>query len=128
MKQGNIIADKSKLFAIRIIKLYKYLQKSKREFCISKQIVRSGTSVGANVREAVNGYSLDDFRYKLSISLKEACETEYWLELLFETDYLTESEFVDIHADCVELIRLLTAIIKTTSTPKSKSPGKDEKL
>lgn len=81
---------------------------------MSKQILRSGTSVGANIREAVNGQSRADFIAKLSISLKEASETQYWLELLYATDYITKDEFESINNDCAELIALLTAILKTS--------------
>ena len=118
MKENNLIVEKSKKFAIRIIKLFQYLKKQKQEFYVSTQLVRSGTSIGANVKEAIRGYSVDDFRFKLNISLKEASETEYWLELLYETGYLTEEEFTSIHADCVELIKLLTSIVKTTGSKK----------
>lgn len=114
MKTNNIIVDKSKAFAIRIIKLYKYLCTEKKEFVLSKQLLRSGTSIGANVKEAIRGQSKDDFAHKMNISLKEASETEYWLELLFETDYITEEQFNSIIADCTELIRILTSIIKSS--------------
>lgn len=114
MKTNNIIVDKSKAFAIRIIRLYKYLCTEKKEFVLSKQLLRSGTSIGANVKEAIRGQSKDDFAHKMNISLKEASETEYWLELLFETDYITEEQFNSIIADCTELIRILTSIIKSS--------------
>lgn len=114
MKTDNIIVNKSKAFAIRIIKLYKYLCTEKKEFVLSKQLLRSGTSIGANVKEAIRGQSKDDFAHKMNISLKEASETEYWLELLFETDYITEEQFNSIIADCTELIRILTSIIKSS--------------
>lgn len=113
MKTNNIIVDKSKAFAIRIINLYKYLCEEKHEYVLSKQLLRSGTSIGANVKEAVRGQSKDDFIHKMSISLKEASESEYWIELLFETDYITEQQFNSIIDDCRELIKLLTSIIKT---------------
>ena len=114
MKTDNIIVNKSKAFALRIIKLYKYLCTEKKEFVLSKQLLRSGTSIGANVKEAIRGQSKDDFAHKMNISLKEASETEYWLELLFETDYITEEQFNSIIADCTELIRILTSIIKSS--------------
>ena len=114
MKTDNIIVNKSKAFAIRIIKLYKYLCTEKKEFVLSKQLLRSGTSIGANVKEAIRGQSKDDFAHKMNISLKEASETEYWLELLFETDYITEQQFNSIIADCTELIKILTSIIKSS--------------
>lgn len=114
MKTENIIVDKSKAFAVRIVKLYKYLCEEKKEFVLSKQLLRSGTSIGANVKEAIRGQSKDDFAYKLNISLKEASETEYWLELLFETEYITKQQFNSIITDCTELIKILTSIIKST--------------
>lgn len=113
MKVDNPIVDKSKAFAIRIIKLYNFLCDEKREFILSKQLLRSGTSIGANVKEAIRGESKADFYHKMNISLKEASESEYWLELLCETDYITKQQFDSINADCVELIKLLTAITKT---------------
>ena len=114
MKTDNVIVNKSKAFAIRIIRLYKYLCTEKKEFVLSKQLLRSGTSIGANVKEAIRGQSKDDFAHKMNISLKEASETEYWLELLFETDYITEQQFNSIIADCTELIKILTSIIKSS--------------
>lgn len=114
MKTDNVIVSKSKAFAVRIIRLYKYLCINKKEFVLSKQLLRSGTSIGANVKEAIRGQSKDDFAHKMNISLKEASETEYWLELLFETDYITEQQFNSIIADCTELIKILTSIIKSS--------------
>ena len=110
----SITKDKSKLFAVRIIRLYQHLTNKKREFVISKQLLRSGTSIGANVREANQGQSKKDFISKMNIALKEADESEYWIELLHETDYLTDLEFKSIIADCKELNKLLTAIIKSS--------------
>ncbi len=104
---------KSKAFALRIIKLYKFLCSEKSEFIISKQILRSGTSIGANIREAVRGQSKADFYSKLNISLKEADETAYWLELLFESEYIDKQSFDSIYYDCEEIIRLLVSITKT---------------
>ncbi len=117
---GNVILDKSKKFAVRIINLYKYLNCEKREFVISKQVLRSGTSIGANVKETVNAQSEADFISKMSIALKEADETEYWLELLHETDYISDNQFLSIVADCRELIKILISIIKTSKQKKSK--------
>ena len=114
MLKDNPILIKSKAFAIRIVKLRKYLRYVQKEFDISAQIVRSGTSIGANVREAVISFSKADFLYKMNLALKEAYETEYWLEILHETDYITDAEFKSIYADCNELARLLTAIVKTS--------------
>jgi len=110
----NLIKVKSMDFAVRAVNLYKYLSSVKNEQIMSKQVYRSGTSIGANVREALNGQSKADFTAKMSIALKEASETEYWLELLAKTGYLTESEYGDIQKDCGELARLLTAIVKSS--------------
>ena len=110
----SIVKDKSKKFAVRIVKLYQYLSEEKREFILSKQLLRSGTSVGANVREALQGQSKADFIAKMSISLKEISETEYWLELLFETGYLSKEQYTSIEADCKELVKMLTSIVKTS--------------
>ena len=109
----NIIADKSKQFALRIIKLYRYLCDEKKEYILSKQLLRSGTSIGANIREALYGQSKADFYAKLCISLKEAAETGYWLELLHESGYLDQKSFDSIYSDCTELVKLLTSITKT---------------
>ena len=112
---NSIIADKSFAFAVRIIKLYKWMCREQREFILSKQILRSGTSVGANVAEALQGQSKRDFLMKMNIALKEASETKYWLRLLRETDYLTERQQCSILNDCIELEKLLTSIVRTTS-------------
>lgn len=109
----NIILNKSKAFALRIIKLYKYLCETKREYVLSKQLLRSGTSIGANVKEAVHAQSKPDFYAKMYISYKEANESEYWLELLHESDYITDDEFNSICEDCRELIKILASITKT---------------
>ena len=114
MKTNNVIVDKSFAFAVRTVNLYKHLTETKHEYVISKQILRSGTSIGANIKEAIRGQSKDDFAHKLNISLKEASETEYWLDLLVATDYITKEEYESIHNDCLELIKLLTAIIKSS--------------
>lgn len=111
---ANVIVIKSKAFAIRIIKLREYLKTAKHEYDISRQILRSGTSVGANVREAIRGQSKADFGAKMNIALKEASETEYWLELLHEADIIDQKCFDSIITDCRELLRLLTSIVKTT--------------
>ena len=109
----NIVVNKSKFFALRIIKLYKYLQSEHKEFVLSKQILRSGTSIGANVKEAIRGQSKPDFYSKMNIALKEASETEYWLELLYESNYIDKTSFDSIYNDCQELLKLLVAITKT---------------
>lgn len=114
MKQGNLVKDKSFAFAIRAVKLYKILCEERKEFVLSKQMMRSGTAIGALVRESEHAQSKADFINKLSIALKEANETEYWLMLLRETDYLSEVEYDSIINDCKELLRLLISIIKTT--------------
>ena len=111
-----IIEDKSINFAIRIVKLYDYLRENKHEYIMSKQLMRCGTSIGANVCEAIRGQSKADFGTKMNIALKEASETEYWLELLFQTDYLTETQYESIMADCKEINKILTTIVKTTFT------------
>ena len=114
--KDSIINDKSKDFALRIIKLYKHLtlKAEPREFVLSKQILRSGTSIGANVKEALRGQSRPDFRAKMSIALKEASETEYWLELLYESEYIDEKSYSSIINDNIEIIRILTRIVKNT--------------
>ena len=109
-----IIEQKSFRFAIRIVNLYRFLRYQKKEFVLSKQLLRSGTSIGANIAEAEQAQSRADFIAKLNIALKEAAETNYWLRLLLATDYLTDSEFQSIHCDCKEVERMLTAIIKST--------------
>ncbi|OPB98906.1 hypothetical protein BAS10_04350 [Elizabethkingia meningoseptica] len=114
MKEDNIIKQKSFNFAIRIIKLYQYLSNDKKEFILRKQILRSGTSIGAMVRESEHAQSKSDFIHKLSIAQKEINETIYWLELFQATDYLSKQEFESINEDAVEIIKLITSIIKTT--------------
>ncbi|MCD7901313.1 MAG: four helix bundle protein [Bacteroides sp.] len=104
-KKDNVVQDKSYRFAIRIVKLYKGLISERNEFVLSKQILRSGTSIGANVREGINAQSTADFIHKLSIAQKEYDETLYWLELLKDTDYIVEKEFISISSDAQELIK-----------------------
>ena len=111
--KDNIVEKKSKAFALRIIKLYQFLKDEKKEFVLSKQLLRSGTSVGANVKEALRGQSKKDFYSKMSIALKEISETEYWLELLHESGYLSKPQFDSIYEDCQEIIKLLVSITKT---------------
>ena len=110
----NLIFDKSKVFAIRVIKLYQYLIEHYKEFVLSKQVLRSGTSIGANIREAIHAQSRNDFISKMHIALKEASETEYWLELLYETDYISKSSYQSISKDCAELNKILISILKTS--------------
>ena len=110
---SNIVANKSFAFALRIVKAYTYLTEH-NEFIMSKQLLRSGTSIGANCREAKNAQSRLDFINKLNIALKEADETAYWLELLHEADFVDPKSFDSIYNDCTELIKLLTSIVKTS--------------
>ena len=109
----NVVKEKSFAFAIRIVKLYQYLVKEKKEFVMSKQLLRSGTSIGAMVRESEHAESKADFVHKLSIALKEANETEYWLELMTETQYLGQTQLESIQTDIIEILKLLTSILKT---------------
>ena len=113
--KDNIIQIKSKAFAIRIIRLYRYLIETKKEYVLSKQLLRSGTSIGANICEALCGVSKKDFLSKLHISFKECVETQYWLDLLAETDYLSKNEYDSISSDCEELRKLLSSITKSTN-------------
>ncbi len=110
----NIVKDKSYAFALRVVNAYKFLNQTQREFVLSKQLLRSGTAIGALVHEAEYGQSKADFVHKLSIALKEANETQYWLALLKDSDYINEEVFVSINNDCIELIKLLTSIINTS--------------
>ncbi|CAG0998928.1 hypothetical protein FLAV_02806 [Flavobacteriales bacterium] len=112
----NVIKNKSFEFAIRIVKLYQYLCNDKKEFVLSKQLLRSGTSVGAMVRESEHSESKADFIHKLSIAQKEINETIYWLELLKATDYLTQEQFESINNNATEIIKLITSIIKTAKS------------
>lgn len=106
--------DKAFKFAIRIVNLYKYLCRNKKEYVISKQLLRSGTSIGANIKEAMQASSKRDFLMKMNIALKEASENNYWLELLKATDYLDDNASKSIISDCVELNTILVSIVKTT--------------
>ena len=119
MKQ-NILKEKSLLFAIRIVNLYKFLCDDKKEFVLSKQILRCGTSVGAMVREAEFSESDLDFIHKLAIAQKEINETIYWLELLFKTNYITDKQFESISSDTIELIKIITSSIKTVKLKQKK--------
>lgn len=114
MMNKNIIKDKTFAFAIRIVKLYKYMCDEKREFTLSKQLLRSGTSVGAMVREAEYAETTKDFIHKLSVAQKEINETIYWLALLKETEYLESQHYDSINVDAVEIIKILTSIIKNS--------------
>ncbi len=112
----NVVKKKSFVFAVRVVKLYKFLYENKKEFVLSKQLLRSGTSVGAMIYEAEHAETKNDFKHKLSIAQKEINETLYWLELLKETDYLNEEQFDSIHADAIEILKLLITIIKATKS------------
>ena len=114
MRTDNQVLNESKSFALRIIKLYIYLKEEKQIYVLSKQLLRCGTSIGANVRESINAQSRMDFINKLNIALKEANETEYWLELLHESDLLDDRQFKSIYDDCGKIAATLTKIIKTT--------------
>lgn len=111
----NMIETKSFDFAVRIVNLYKHLNSEKKEFVLSKQLLRSGTSIGANVSEAQRGQSKADFTAKMSIALKEANETYYWIKLLHKTDYLTEQQYLSLQNDITEIIKLLVSICKSSN-------------
>lgn len=112
-RDDNMVLNKAVDFAVRIIRLYQYLTSQKQEFVLSKQILRCGTSIGANLSEATEGYSRKEFETKVYIALKEARETEYWLKLLEKTDYLSSEEYLSINNDCEEILKLLVSITKT---------------
>ena len=114
MKGNNIVEEKSFEFSVRIVNLYKYLTANKQEFVMSKQLLRSGTSIGANICEAQQAQSQMDFLSKMSISLKESYESDYWLRLLHKTEYINNDEYQSIVSDCRSLTKLLVSIIKTT--------------
>jgi four helix bundle protein len=120
MKKENILKDKSFAFALRSIKCYQFLQDEKKEYILSKQLLRCGTSIGANIREGEQAQSKIDFIHKLSVALKEANETAYWLELLNKSNYLDQKIFNSIYVDCTELLKLLTSIIKTSKQNNEK--------
>ncbi len=115
----NIIREKTFAFALRIVKLHRFLNKEKREYVLSKQLLRSGTAVGALVREAEQAESKADFIHKMAIALKEANETDYWIELLFQSEIINQKECESIKPDAVELIKVLTSIIKTSKQHKN---------
>ena len=114
----NIIVDKSLDFAVRIVNLRKYLTKEHNEYVMSKQLLRCGTSIGANVAEAQRGQSKADFLAKMTIALKEANETEYWLKLLYKTEYLSKAQYESINMDIQELLGLLVSICRTSDANK----------
>lgn len=116
MDREKTVKFKSKKFAVRIVNLYKYLCDEKKEFILSKQILRSGTSIGANIAESECAISEKDFLSKIYIALKECAETIYWLDLLFETDYLSETEYNSIKSDCDELRKMMSSTTKTMNS------------
>ncbi len=113
MNSESIVKDKSYQFAIRIVNAYKYLTSSQKEFVLSKQMLRSGTAVGALIREGIHAQSRPDFLNKMNVALKEAYETEYWISLLHDTGFFSVDLYESIHEDSVELVKLLTSIVKT---------------
>lgn len=119
MKKDNVIQQKSFAFAVRIVRLYKYFTEEKREFVLSKQLLRCGTSIGANVEEAIGGQTDKDFFAKISIAYKEARETKYWILLLKETDYLSEQETNSLLLDIEEILKIIGSIQKTIRTRQS---------
>ena len=123
MATQSIVGEKSLAFAKRIAKCYRHLKDKKKESVMSKQLLRSGTSIGANVREGLYAQSRKDFISKLNIALKEAGETDYWLEVIHSAEYFTDDEYQSLKDDNDELLRLLTAIIKTTKEGKEEEHG-----
>lgn len=113
MSGDSLVLAKAKAFALRIINLQKYLLRHHGEYVMSRQVLKSGTSIGANISEAIYGCSKPDFRSKMFIALKEASETRYWLEILHEGEYIDDDAFQSINSDCTELIKMLTAIVKS---------------
>lgn len=118
--KDNVVFEKSKKFAIRIVNLYKHLCNNKSEYVLSKQLLRSGTSIGANISEALCSISKKEFLAKMYIAFKECTESKYRIELLYETDYLTQEEYTSIADDCTEIQKLLTTITKTTKSELEK--------
>ena len=118
--KNNVVIDKSFLFAVRIIKLFQYLSNDKREYVLSKQILRSGTSIGSNVEEAHGGISASDFSNKISLAYKEAREIHYWLRLLFASGYINKKIFDSLLYDCDELCKITFSILNTSRIKKSK--------
>ena len=115
---GNIPVEKSFNFAVRIVNVYKYMIREQKEYVLSKQLLRCGTSIGANIAEAQRGQSKADFYSKMSIALKEASETHYWLKLLYRTEFLNKEQYDSLNKDILELLGILTAICKSTQTGK----------
>ena len=119
-KKPNVIRDKSFAYALRTVKLCRYLNTKKKEYTISKQLLRSGTAIGALVREAEHAESKQDFIHKLSIALKEANETDYWLDLLYQSEFISPPQYHSIHPETVELIKLLVSIINSSKANLTK--------
>ena len=122
MEQEKTVKFKSKKFSVRVVNLYKYLCDEKKEFVLSKQILRSGTSIGANIAESECAISEKDFLSKIYIALKECVETNYWLDLLFDTDYLSKEQYDSVRADCEEIRKMLSSTTKTLNS-KLHSPN-----
>ena len=120
MKKENVVMSKSYTFALRIIKMYKYLVAEKKEYVLSKQLLRNGTAIGALIKESEHAQSKADFLNKMNVALKEANETEYWIELLRDSEYLSTTESLSILEDSTELIRLLISIVKSTKASLKK--------
>jgi len=119
VKENNILQEKSYAFALRIVKVYQYLCNEKREYVLSKQLLRAGTSIGANVEESLGGQSQKDFISKLSIAYKEGRETHYWIRLLKDSGYLTDSQMTSLLFDCEELLKIIGSIQKTLKNRNS---------
>lgn len=124
MDREKTVKYKSKKFAVRIIRLYKYLCDEKKEYVLSKQLLRSGTSIGANIAESECAISEKDFLSKIYIALKESAETIYWLDLLFETDYLSEIEYKSMKDDCEELRKMMSSTTKTMNSKLNSAHSK----
>ncbi len=127
MGNENVVREKSKAFAIRIVRLSQFLQENFHEYVLSRQILKSGTSIGANVRESKNAHSISDFISKLEIALKESDETEYWLEILHETNYITKEQFDSMITSNKELTAMLVSIIKTSKGKRNKENQNNNK-
>ena len=124
VEQEKTVKYKSKKFAVRIVNLYKYLCEEKKEFVLSKQVLRSGTSIGANIAESECAISYKDFLSKIYIALKECAETIYWLDLLFDTDFLLDSEYNSIKSDCEEIRKMLSSTTKTMNSKLNSTHSK----
>ena len=122
--KDNVITEKSKSFSLKIINIYKTLCEDKREFVLSKQLLRSGTSIGANITEANYAQSEADFLSKMYISLKDAAETSYWLDLLYQSNYIEKKDYDSLYPDCIEIIKILTSITKSLKDKLQQSKNK----